>query len=121
MKPRLLTPLDATWLRLLDAVDALHDLAAAVRRAGSPRVRPGQEALRRAAAAALAELSLDRWEHRGVRLTLTSAPTIEADGQFVVTGPSRLVVRLAQAPGQLPLASVVNIEEARRRREGRAA
>ncbi len=112
-----LTPLDATWCRLLAAVGALHELAAAVRAAGSPRVRPGQHAIRRAAAAALATLERDRWEDRGVRLTLTSAPTVRVDGEVVVTGASRLVVRLARPAPQLRLAGVVSLDEARRRRE----
>jgi hypothetical protein len=97
------------------------DLAAIIQATSSPRVRPGQEQARRAAAAALAALGLDRWERGGVRLTLTSAPTMEVDGQTLVTGPSRLVVRFARAPRQLQLASVVSLEDERRRRKARAA
>ena len=116
-----LTPLDASWLALLGHVEALVDLAALVRATGHPRVRPGQAEARQRAAAALAALGLDRWERDGVRLTLTSAPTVRAGDEVVVVGASRLVVRLARAPRQLPLAAVVSLEEARRRREGRAA
>lgn len=113
------TPLDTAWLALLDHAEALLDLAALVRRAGFPRVRPGQEAARRRAAAALAAFGLDRWERDGVRLTLTSAPTIRVGDELVVTGASRLVVRMA--PRRTPLAPVASLDEARRRREGRAA
>lgn len=121
-------PVDASWLRVLDAVDALVTLTAVVRAAGSALTRPGQERARERAAEAMAGLGLDRYEHLGVRLVLVPARcSPDGEGGYVVVGRSyvrvsldpaaRRTLRLRQAMKVQGGATIVDLLERRAARE----
>lgn len=92
-------PVDASWLRLLDAVDALVSLVLLVRAAETALFQDGQDAARARAADAMGILGIHRFALLGVAITLTSARTSpDGSGGWVIVG--RSYVRVKLDPGE---------------------
>jgi len=118
---------DAGWARLCEAVSLLLDLVVLIREQGSPLARPEQQEIRERAAAAMAAIGLDRYEHRGVRLVLVPARVSFCGGEYVVIATSYVRVsldpmtartlRLRQAMMAKGGATVVDFLERRAARE----
>ena len=87
---------DTLWTLLCGLLslhmDALLALVAVVIVADSPRTKKDQRDVRMAAARAMVALNLATFERDGVRVTLADAPTMDVDGETVITGASRLRV-----------------------------